>query len=92
MYTADLHDITQNCQLHQYADDTQLYYSFLPSDIQAAYRYINSNLASLSNFSSRHELVLNVSHMGYSSHEVLSERMLDSSLYTRLKMTCNCYM
>lgn len=59
IYTADLNKCLQFCTSHQYADDTQIYYSFSLFDLDTAVLKINSDLDKISKFSADHGLVLN---------------------------------
>lgn len=59
LYTSDFSKMLKYCTSHQYADDTQLYYSFDYNDINAAFNNINNDLQLLSEISSKHGLLLN---------------------------------
>lgn len=59
MYTTHFFSIIKKCQMHMYADDTQLYYSFDPSDTEKAGHLINEELQALVNMSKDHNLLLN---------------------------------
>nr|CAH7735754.1 unnamed protein product [Callosobruchus chinensis] len=59
IYTSDLKKQLEFCSVHQYADDTQLYYSFSQENINAACERINSDLLYLTRYVSAHSLVLN---------------------------------
>ena len=43
LYTADIL-MSFNCKVHAYADDSQLYYSFLVNDVLQAEHFINNDL------------------------------------------------
>lgn len=47
IYTSQFKKQLQYCRSHFYADDTQLYYSFKPSEIETACTHINSDLSAL---------------------------------------------
>lgn len=49
----------QHLKLHQYADDTQVYYSFQLSEEQNATECINNDLQSIHRYSKNHGLILN---------------------------------
>lgn len=59
VYTADFYKYLNFCKSHQYADDTQLYYSFSLTDINLAVERINSDLNAISDVSKSHGLILN---------------------------------
>lgn len=59
LYTCNLHSCIKYCNIHMYADDTQLYYSFEESDVITAMQRINSDLASIYRAASDHSLSLN---------------------------------
>lgn len=59
VYTSDFSNFLQVCNVHQYADDTQVYISFDISDIATTMNYINSDLNIISDVSRAHKLVLN---------------------------------
>lgn len=50
-----------SCLFHYYADDTQMYLSFSPSESDQAVAAINYDLSSISEFSKKHCLRLNIS-------------------------------
>ena len=45
IYTRNITSCVKHCKVHQYADDTQLYYSFPPSDWLGAKRAIEDDIA-----------------------------------------------
>lgn len=59
VYTTFLYKPLLHCQFHLYADDTQLYYSFSPSEVDLACLRVNADLDILSKGSSGHALSLN---------------------------------
>lgn len=61
IYTADLPSIIKGCKIKQFADDTQIYYSFKPQDTPAALAVINSTLADILKWSSERALIINPS-------------------------------
>lgn len=65
LYTADISEHIHHCQYHLYADDVQLYKSFLPEDTDREVALINQDLASLAAWSKRNCLVLNPSKSKY---------------------------
>jgi len=61
IYTSQLPGCLKTCNIHMYADDTQLYYSFHRDGIKEASQCINDDLNALSTLSHKHSLVLNPS-------------------------------
>lgn len=59
IYTADFNRNLTNCNIHQYADDTQIYFSFFPHDFNNAVNTINLDLEQISIVSKAHGLILN---------------------------------
>lgn len=59
VYTSDFRKFLKSCSTHQYADDTQIYHSFLLKDMQDAAAAINEDLRIVSEYSKAHGLVLN---------------------------------
>ncbi|VEN64491.1 unnamed protein product [Callosobruchus maculatus] len=59
IYTMDMCKNISNCSCHQYADDTQLYYSFKKDQIADAQDIINNELSVLQGFSNQNGLKLN---------------------------------
>lgn len=59
IYTSQLEKHIRFSKLHIYADDTQLYYSFKPEDVQAAVAKLNADLQSVAQFSTQMALKLN---------------------------------
>ncbi len=58
-YTSDILKSVKLCSIKAYADDTQLYFSFNPCDINYANEVINSDLQIIYNISKEHNLLLN---------------------------------
>lgn len=61
IYTADFYECLTSSTIHQYADDTQIYFSFYPHEVNTAIEVINSDLEQLAVVSKAHGLVLNES-------------------------------
>lgn len=61
IYTADFFSFLKYCYIHQYADDTQLLFSFSVSNYLLAVDNINEDLKIVSEVASAHSLVLNES-------------------------------
>lgn len=59
LYSADIVKSITHCQFHLYADDLQLYYSFVPANCANAVHKVNSDLAQISGWSTSNSLVLN---------------------------------
>lgn len=59
IYTSDLCQHLTYCQSHQYADDTQVYHSFVYDSLGSAIDNINSDLDMIGRFSDAHGLILN---------------------------------
>lgn len=64
IYTYDFNKVLDFCNSHMYADDTQLYYSFTPSNYESAVNEINSDLCKLQSISSKHSLHINLKKSG----------------------------
>lgn len=65
LYTSDLVHNLKYCNVHLYADDTQIYHSFLPTDTMKAINDLNQDLAIVSEWASRNALVLNPNKSKY---------------------------
>lgn len=61
LYTADFSSLIRYSTVHQYADDTQLYYSFSPSNCFLACTQISDDLETISRIAASHQLILNAS-------------------------------
>ena len=59
LYTHALPKYVKRCDYHLYADDTQIYKSFHPADVERALECLSETLVSLSQFSDKHHLRLN---------------------------------
>lgn len=59
LYISNIITSIKHCSYHLYADDTQLYYSFSPSEVHDANLLINEDLRELSLISESHNLHLN---------------------------------
>ena len=60
LYVNDLSDVLQYCQYHMYADDLQIYLNFSLHDIGMACDRINIDLRNIVNYSTKHNLILNI--------------------------------
>lgn len=61
IYTSCFSDCVKYCNYHAYADDTQLYYSFAPCDMDLAIERVNSDLTNIYETALKHNLLLNAS-------------------------------
>lgn len=59
IYTSVIIKNIQFCKSHFYADDSQLYYSFLEADLKTAVQQINADLESFCSASKDHALIVN---------------------------------
>lgn len=59
LYTHGLPDVLKYCTCHLYADDTQIYYSFSPSNMHIARDRVNEDIAALLNYATKHCLEIN---------------------------------
>ena len=59
LYTANLPSIIRHCNIHLYADDTQLLYTFDPTETSSALQKVNSDLGRRFTWSVDHGLCLN---------------------------------
>lgn len=60
IYTSDMFSKINSSQMLAFADDTQLFFSFDPSDTVAASACLNSDLLAISKYSKAHNLKLNL--------------------------------
>ncbi|XP_045450408.1 uncharacterized protein LOC123659200 [Melitaea cinxia] len=65
LYSADMKDHIMHCRYHFYADDTQIYISCKPSDIDIAIDRLNEDLNRIVLWSKRNSLVLNPNKSKY---------------------------
>ena len=61
VYTSGIKNYINKCKYHLYADDTQLYHSFLPLEVDEASAVMNRDLAGVLRFSVDHGLRINPS-------------------------------
>lgn len=61
IYISDFHKVIKNCNIHNYADDTQAYFSFTIDDSLPSRDKINNDLVKLVDISAAHNLKLNAS-------------------------------
>ena len=61
LYTSSFKDKIKHCKSHFYADDTQIYLSFNPFDVDAGCKKVNEDLKALVDFSRLHNLEINPS-------------------------------
>lgn len=61
IYTADFYTCLSYCNSHQYADDTQIFFSFQIDKLRDSVEKINADLKSISEISEAHNLILNES-------------------------------
>lgn len=59
IFTSDMQNIISQCTMHQYADDTQLYKSCIPNDINIVISEVNVDLKSIAEWSKSNGLLLN---------------------------------
>lgn len=59
IYTADFYSVLNNCKIHHYADDTQIYLEITNLHCATANEHINSDLKALVDISCAHNLKLN---------------------------------
>lgn len=59
LYTSNLEKVVQNCKIHLYADDTQIYYSFRLEDFAVALNAINDDISNIIEWSKNHALSIN---------------------------------
>lgn len=77
IYTLRFYLVLKNCLYHLYADDTQLYFSFIASEYKIAEKKINEDLERILEISTNHCLKLNASK---SSIMLIGNRNLTSNL------------
>lgn len=59
IYISDFPKVLEHCSIHMYADDTQIYHSFYPSECADAIKRINGDLNRLHRVSVQHSLNIN---------------------------------
>jgi len=59
IYTSQLANSVKHCNLHMYADDTQIYRSFCPAESRQSLVLINNDIDSLVSVAARHSLNIN---------------------------------
>nr|CAH7728998.1 unnamed protein product [Callosobruchus chinensis] len=59
IYTSQFVKFISHCQIHMYADDTQMYHSFSETDAGEAIKEINSDLKQISDIAKMHSLNIN---------------------------------
>lgn len=59
IYTAPLINIFKHCKVHFYADDTQVYISYKPSEQQHFLSILNAELSNLVKTADQHSLIIN---------------------------------
>lgn len=95
IYTADFCFFLQYCRSHQYADDTQLYFSFYPDNLSSAVDCINNDLEQMSAVASAHNLILNESKtqlliFGSQKEDILSDPAFKIVLNQQLIEPTSC--
>lgn len=65
LYSADLRNHIKHCKFHMYADDTQVYISCKPSEVDNAISKLNEDLASISSWADTNCLLLNPTKTKY---------------------------
>lgn len=65
LYSADLRQHINHCQFHMYADDTQVYISCKPSEIDKAIAKLNADLENIALWSKNNCLLLNPTKTKY---------------------------
>ena len=83
IYTSNIPSCISSCNMHLYADDTQLYFSFPPSEVDSAINAINEDLKSIARVSKEHSLFLNVkkSTAILFASDSVKEKISDLELY-----------
>lgn len=78
LYTADIRNHITHCRYHFYADDTQIYISCKPADIDSCIQKLNTDLSSIASWAERNGLMLNPTKTKYlifgSKHQINSIR------------------
>lgn len=59
LYTIKFHSLVQNCGIHMYADDMQVYHSFDSANIDKVIVDINTDINLIADFSKKHALIIN---------------------------------
>ena len=79
IYTCNITNSVKHCKVYLYADDTQVFASFFPNDINTAQNIINQDLDRLLQFSTKHNLIINASKSTFllfgKHHDILHQNI-----------------